>query len=321
MKNKASLRNKIYRKIHWFIFRRFNKNDRLRILYSTYRRGKKYGKPHEISSSIADLYITQIINEGAGIGHQISNYNAGLHYSQLFGLKHAYIPFKNKDWDRFLGFGQGEKTVEELKKQGYKVKRLPYFSEDEDYELIRSIIESYNGKKIILRTELDQFYQKQYETIPHLKKKFEAAEARKEDKLIYDSNETNIAIHIRRGDINIGQETGDVALTKRWLDMEYYVKVMNYITEKISYDKPLHIYIFSQDKDDYSVFEKYGKVTTCIDMSAKDSFLHMVRADILVISKSSFSYKPALLADGIRICPEGFWHDYPDNDKWIVMKV
>ena len=66
------------------------------------------------------------------------------------------------------------------------------------------------------------------------------------------------------------------------------------------------------------MFEKYGEVTNCFDMSAMDCFLHMVRVDYLVLSKSSFSYNPALLSDGVRICPPGFWHGYPDDVKWVV---
>jgi len=53
-------------------------------------------------------------------------------------------------------------------------------------------------------------------------------------------------------------------------------------------------------------------------MNAQDSFLHLVYADLLITSKSSFSYKPALLNNGIKICPKNFWHGYPNNKKWIL---
>ena len=65
--------------------------------------------------------------------------------------------------------------------------------------------------------------------------------------------------------------------------------------------------------------QRLGDVELCLDMSATDSFLHMIRADMLLTSRSSFSYKPALLSDGIRICPKNFWHDYPDDKKWILV--
>lgn len=329
MKNKASLQNKIYRKLHWFLFG-INKPGRgIRRFYPAYCRGMKYVKAHGVSinelaepdKKVTKVYFTQVPNEGAGIGHQMSNHNAGYHYSQLFGIPFAYSPFSLSDWDAFLGFGEGEVTVEELKKQGYKMLRLPYFSEKKDFNVIRNIINACDGKKIILQTELDQFYKAQYPVSQHLKEKFRNSPSRKNDKLIYSMDEINVAMHIRRGDICVGQVNGDEALTKRWLDLSYFHKVLAYVKQLPNMDKPLHIYIFSQGNDDYSEFEQYGKVTECLNMSDKDSFLHMVNADVLVTSKSSFSYKAALLSDGIKICPAGFWHDYPDDDKWIVMDI
>lgn len=53
-------------------------------------------------------------------------------------------------------------------------------------------------------------------------------------------------------------------------------------------------------------------------MNAKDSFLHIVYADVLITSKSSFSYKPALINRGLKICPENFWHGYPKSDDFVL---
>lgn len=53
-------------------------------------------------------------------------------------------------------------------------------------------------------------------------------------------------------------------------------------------------------------------------MDEQATFLHMVKADLLITSRSSFSYKPALLSSGIKICPPKFWHGYPDAPEWIV---
>jgi hypothetical protein len=45
----------------------------------------------------------------------------------------------------------------------------------------------------------------------------------------------------------------------------------------------------------------------------------MVNADLLITSKSSFSYKPALLSNGIKVCPKNFWHRYPDKLDFILV--
>ena len=79
----------------------------------------------------------------------MANWIAGLWYSRQFNLSFAYLPFSTSQWDEFLGFGIGEKTVKELKKQGYKTRKLPLFHEKnpEEMELNRRIINSYVGKK------------------------------------------------------------------------------------------------------------------------------------------------------------------------------
>ncbi len=333
-KNKSGIKSKIFRKLHFY----FDMNLKERtspwinnLLYPAYRHRKCKPK----SDDINDLYITQIPNEGAGIGHQMSNILGGIHIARMFGIKYAYPGLKGKgDWEYFLGVNQSCKSVHELKRQGYKVKMLPCFdtnafssekdiNTDKNLNMINSIIRSYAGQKIIFSVYLDQSYRNQYEETEYIKSRFESAKAREKDNLIYDKNQINIAVHIRRGDIVSGQTTGQQTLTKRWLDMDYYENVVSRLTEKIKNkysEKSYRIYLFSEgNADEYRSFEKYGDVTYCFDMSAMDSFLHMVRADYLVLSKSSFSYVPALLSDGTRICPDGFWHGFPDDSKWIVV--
>ncbi|MCD7889288.1 MAG: hypothetical protein LUG23_05170 [Oscillospiraceae bacterium] len=90
---------------------------------------------------------------------------------------------------------------------------------------------------------------------------------------------------------------------------------------KVLKDKEnIQIYLFSQGEEkDFSEFSEFVNLHFCLDMSAQDSFLHMVYADALITSKSSFSYKPALLNKGIKFCPADFWHGYPDSEDWVII--
>jgi hypothetical protein len=261
-------------------------------------------------------------NKGAGIGHQMANWIAGYWFARQFNLKFAHIPFSNSSWEAFLGFGENEETVDELvNSQGYKKIRIPLFDEynNREVELIKKIIYSYQSQKVVFVTEQDQFYKNQYGNIDELKKKFYSAKSRKDDQLIYSKENFNIAIHVRRGDINIGQLNHNPNLLLRWQDNEYFTKVLENVIENINPSKPIKIFLFSQgDKSDFSDFEKFENIEYCLDMSAKDSFLHMVYADLLITSKSSFSYKPALLSKGIKVVPNNFWHGYPHQRDWIV---
>lgn len=258
-------------------------------------------------------------NPGAGIGHQMANWIAGLWYSRQFGLKFAHLPFSTPQWENFLGFGINEKTVKELIKKGYKTRKLPLFNEKspEEIELIQNIIQSYSGRKVVFIAEQDQFYESQYGVMNDLKKKFYQAPARKNDHLIYSPYNFNIAIHVRRGDIMA--DPNNPNLTMRYLSNDYFEKVLKQVTENIQTPKPVHIYFFSQGKpEDYSEFALYPNLHWCLDMNAQDTFLHFVYADLLITSKSSFSYKSALLNNNIKVCPRNFWHNYPPTKDWIL---
>lgn len=264
-------------------------------------------------------YYTARPNPGAGIGHQIANWIAGLWYARQFRLKFAYLPFSTKQWDDFLGFGEGETTVAELKSKGYKIRRLPLFNENnkKEVELNKNIIQSYAGKKIIFIAEQDQFYKAQYGVMENLKQKFYSAPARQSDHLIYSKNHFNIAIHVRRGDIMV--DPSNPNLTMRYLSNDYFEKVLKQVIDNIKNSKPIHIYFFSQGTPaDYPEFSTFQNLHWCLDMNVQDSFLHLTYADLLITSKSSFSYKPALLNNGIKVCPKNFWHGYPNTPDWIL---
>lgn len=341
MKNKASIKNKIYRKLHWIIFSKMNGRRWTNPFYPAWRHAYTLGgklrsggklEQNGEETDLSNIFLTQIPNEGAGIGHQLANYNAGLYFASFYGVKYAYAGFKNKEWESFLGLGENEVSLRTLRKKGYKVLRLPYYEDDAACEMVRNIIVSYSGQRVVFLNELDQFYREQYGVAEYVKKKFNSAKARSNDKLIYDPDKLNIAVHVRRGDINVGNSANS-NLKKRWLDNDYYEKVLGNVVKRLSEDdrfasltgkkgcRPT-FYIFSQGTESefagFRQFEKYGDLHFCLDTEEKSSFLHMVRADVLITSRSSFSYKPALISDGIRICPQGFWHDYPENERWFV---
>ncbi|WP_077919597.1 alpha-1,2-fucosyltransferase [Spirosoma sp. 209] len=267
-------------------------------------------------------YYTAVPNRGAGIGHQMANWIAGYWFAGLFDLKFAHIPFSNDKWESLLGFGENEILAADLlTRKGFKQVRLPLFDEGSAREisLTRHIISSYADQNVLFVAEQDQFYTEQYGVQNALKEKFYAAKARQKDELLYDSNNFNIAIHVRRGDIVTGQENNNPNLLMRWQDADYFEKVLFNVINSIQVNKPIKVFLFSQgDKKEFSKFEDISNINFCLDMGAQESFLHMVHADLLITSKSSFSYKPALLSNGIKICPRNFWHGYPRTNDWIL---
>lgn len=310
--------NKVSCRIRNVSIKLFRSNAIYPKLYKAYWHSKFYK-----SVSVNNLnYLTAIPNSGAGIGHQMANWISGYWFAKQFELQFAHYPFSNQKWDEFLGFGENEISVFELiTSKDYKQVKLPLFNEFNKNEvaLIKKIISSYTNKKVVFVCEQDQSYKDQLGVMDDLKRKFYGAKARKNDKLFYDPSYYNIAVHVRRGDIVAMKEKNQSNGNVRWLDNNYYVNVLNEAHNYFKTEKPIAIYLFSQgEKKDFKEFEKFENLTFCLDKNPFDTFLHLVKADMLITSKSSFSYKPALISEGVKICPKDFWHAYPSSSKFIL---
>lgn len=197
-------------------------------------------KENVTKGAYSNLYFAARPNPGAGIGHQMANWIAGFWFSEQFGLKFAHIPFSNVEWEDFLGFYQDEKTMKELKNEGYLIKRIPKFDEANSDEVatIKRIIDSYKGKQVVFLAEQDQFYQEQFGVMEQIQEKFYKAPARKNDKLIYDSSCFNIAIHVRRGDIvqKQGEDTRKLSL-----DTDIFSGLPEFVFENKKVDRFLNV--------------------------------------------------------------------------------
>ena len=309
------LRSKVYKQEESPVFNK----------YPSYWHMRLFGSSDTWDSN--SCYLAARPNPGAGIGHQMANWIAGYYYAKFFSIKFAALPFPSShvpysvgSWDEFLGFNENEVSVRQLVSQGYRLVRLPLFHEnDAERDVIRKIMSSYQGKRIVFLFEQDQPYQEQYGVMTELRQKFHSAKARKSDRLIFDSSNYNIAVHVRRGDIVQAPGQNNENLTMRWLDTDYYINVLANTVKYIATDRPIHIYLFSQGKkEDFPEFLTFPNMHYCLDMPDKESFAHMCFADALITSRSSFSYKPALLNKGIKICPVDFWHGYPKTSDWIL---
>ena len=294
--------------------------------YRSYRHKARYP-----DGDMGNLYLTETVSYGAGIGHQLANWIAGYWFAHYFGINYAYSPFTSSAvpnrpnrWDRVLGFGEGEVSAYQLLKDGYKKVQLPYFDENNagHIEAIRRIIQSYAGQKAVFFTESNQFYHDQYGVMDEISAKFFSAAYRTRDQLIYDPDYYNIAIHIRRTVVIDSKviEESEEQKAKRWTGNAYYEELLKTISG-MDVGKPVRIHVFSTGKpEEFEAFRQYGDVLICSELDEYESFVHLVYADLLITSKSSFSYKPALISKGIKICPEGFWHGYPDRSDWFIVK-
>lgn len=266
-------------------------------------------------------YMSIDVDPGAGIGHQLANYNSAIWYAKKFNLIHAHTSFPNKKWEKLLGFNYSTICLENLINKDYKKIKLPIFKEGDLIEIskIKKIIHSYRDQKIIFFLEYNQGYTKQYQVAEILKEKFFSSKKRSKDKLIYNIKDFNIAVHIRVGDIMNNEKL----INERFLDINYFIKTINKSLSIINTPKKKIIHIFSEDKlNSFSKLTNFKNIKFCHNLNQYKTFLHFVYADLLITSKSSFSYKAALISKGIKVSPKNFWHGYPYNDKkWILTKV
>jgi len=307
----------------WYCLVQYTRNKRFYpFLYWSYWH-YKFANSKKDTGINTTCYFASRPNPGAGIGHQLANWITGYWFAKQFRLNFVHIPFSTQKWENFLGLGEGEKKMKDLIKSGYKIRKLPIFDEYKPQEvaLTKAIIQSYAGKKIVLLSEQDQSYKDQFGVMEDIRRKFYHAPDRRNDRIVYNPEYFNIACHVRRGDIVEGKHKNDTSFTTRWLDTDYYTTVLSQLLKNIKTDKPIAVYLFSQgDQKDFQEFDQFPGMQLCLDMDAQDTFLHMVYADLLVTSKSSFSYKPALMNNAIKICPRDFWHNYPDLPNWILVE-
>jgi hypothetical protein len=115
----------------------------------------------------------------------------------------------------------------------------------------------------------------------------------------FDKSYTNIAIHIRRMNIQDYNRTNDNAVVLRGMDVPddlYLTTIAQFEQQKG--DKPVRIHIFSQGKE--SDFEMYRKnnVVLHLNENLDDTFTQMVYAEALLMAPSALSYCAALLSRG-----------------------
>lgn len=120
-----------------------------------------------------------------------------------------------------------------------------------------------------------------------------------------NENESYAAIHVRRPN---KYDIGDYGYTPD----DYFLKIIE--TIRNNHPNIKKIKIFSQGKKE--LFNKFvgNDIELYLDDSIENTFTEMVFSDILVTSKSSFSYCAGLLSNGI-VYYTPFWHK--PKKTWI----
>lgn len=111
-----------------------------------------------------------------------------------------------------------------------------------------------------------------------------------------------IAIHIRRGNVS------KINNCSRYISIETYIKIIDALNKKY---KNSIIYILTEITDDnyneFNVLKKYKNIIVLANYNVIKTLDILISADVLIISKSSFSYLAGLYNPN-TIYYFNFWH-------------
>jgi hypothetical protein len=111
----------------------------------------------------------------------------------------------------------------------------------------------------------------------------------------------NVVIHIRRGDVNLTDHP------KRYTEIDYYIDLIRQINEHSSrFNIMIHSESQNLSVDEIQKLESVG-AQLHLDADLLTAWDDMIRAEILILAKSSFSYVPAILCTGTVVYTP-FWH-------------
>lgn len=118
-----------------------------------------------------------------------------------------------------------------------------------------------------------------------------------------------MAVHIRRGDVEPCPDQD-----RRYLPNQHYLRLIEkYLPNP---DTPVYIYSESNSTESWNDFLNDANFHLELDTPVESVFLALATAEILVMSKSSFSLVPAMLNPN-KVIYTPFWHEPLPN--WTVI--
>ena len=121
--------------------------------------------------------------------------------------------------------------------------------------------------------------------------------------LLYNKNTNNIAVHIRRGDVNPQKYPSRFISNQTYIDLIKKLDLNN---------STIHIFSEGKDSDFCDIVKSFPKTSFVMHLNENIqlTFHYLVMADVLILSKSSFSYCAALINNNVIVANliTRWWH-------------
>lgn len=241
-------------------------------------------------------YLTGNVHTSAGLGHKSFNYYSMLTAAQHLGLKYLHRPFastsKHTNYDSsiadWLGFGIGEQLATDPEVAHLPVIQLPQWTGEgkrdtqQAFLPIQSYLKTHSAACnviFLMPLHLDTHFAPvpMYSIKPAMEDKYRRARMLDPmPALEFNANEINLGIYLRNGDITPTSET--------WL-----VNAAAAVLEVLR-GYPVHIHVFSFLAPAFSGITNFtGTITFHVNQSIQHTLHHIINADIVVRSASSFA--------------------------------
>jgi hypothetical protein len=241
------------------------------------------------------MYVTNCIR-GDGFGAQYQNIIWAILYAELNGYNFYYTPFSSMEhnYDNDTEFLSKKESLINI------IVNFPTVSELPCNVIVKELCGGVKDVNFDI-IENDLTKSSTLESFKKIKKAFHQNKTP-----FFDSNITNVAVHIRK------QNTEDNHTLGVCGD-DYFLDMIDYIRNTYTGKTIFHIY--SQGEEKNFLHFKNEDVVLHLNETIESTFYSMVTAQILVMSKSSLSYTAAMLSDGI-VYYLPFWHKPASN--WLI---
>eukprot|EP00439_Symbiodinium_sp_Y106_P053841 s603_g7.t1 len=129
----------------------------------------------------------------------------------------------------------------------------------------------------------------------------------------FKTKKLRVAMHLRRGDLHIG--------TNRGMPDEMYHRIMNTVRSIAGDDVEIHVFSSTEKNYKPASFKSYRNrgAEVHLDGNEVDDWAHMMQADVLLLSPSSFAWVPGVFNPNCvvgfnRYYPMGHWAVHRDGD-------
>ena len=174
-------------------------------------------------------------------------------------------------------------------------------------------------KHMLANGKLEDFFTPEFRQ--RMRDRFIKANAHRLTYFTSNSTDYNVAIHVRRGDVN-KKEYPD-----RWTDQNVYATISRHIC-KSHPTANIHVFSEGDNEEGWKALEQVsdtcGSVSFHLYENEFDVWAHFVAADAVVTSRSTFSYVPALISGGEIYAPEWghapleHWHAFNNENGELI---